>query len=130
MQSASQKNTSGEIELRSKLHGLGMRFRIEWPIPGTRRRADVAFTAAKVAVFVDGCFWHCCPLHATWPKANREWWREKLATNVRRDRDTDDLLVAAGWQVVRVWEHEDMTMAARSIAEVVKRAQNKRLSVE
>jgi DNA mismatch endonuclease (patch repair protein) len=78
------------------------------------------FTRAKVAVYVDGCFWHKCPTHATIPKANREWWVAKLETNVRRDRDTDDRLVAAGWTVVRVWEHEPPDVAAEQIARVIR----------
>ena len=85
-----------------------------------RRRADLVFTRAKVAVYVDGCFWHGCPLHGTWPKANAEWWRAKLERNIKRDRDTDRQLEAAGWRVARVWEHEDMVAAAVRIAEAVR----------
>jgi hypothetical protein len=70
------------------------------------------FTRCRVAVFVDGCFWHACPEHGTWPKANADWWREKIERNVRRDRDTDSKLEAAGWHVARVWEHEDPVAAA------------------
>lgn len=81
-------------------------------LPGVRRRADVVFTSAKVAVFIDGCFWHRCPIHATNPKANAEFWAEKLTANEARDRDTDQRLVAAGWRVVRVWEHEHPAAAA------------------
>jgi DNA mismatch endonuclease (patch repair protein) len=77
-----------------------------------RRRADIVFGPAKVAVYVDGCFWHSCPLHATLPKNNRQWWSVKLAANVLRDRDTDRQLIEAGWRVVRVWEHEDPALAA------------------
>ena len=95
---------------------MGLRFRVQWLIPGTRRKADLAFTRAKVAVFVDGCFWHCCPEHATWPKANGEWWKAKLDANVVRDRDTDERLRHAGWRVVRFWEHEDMQEAASTVA--------------
>ena len=86
-----------------------------------RRRADIVFGPAKVAVFVDGCFWHSCPEHATIPKNNREWWIEKLEANVRRDRDTDRELEEAGWAVVRVWEHEDATPAAQRIEFEVRR---------
>jgi DNA mismatch endonuclease (patch repair protein) len=85
-----------------------------------RRRADVVFSRRKVAVYVDGCFWHSCEIHATTPKANRDWWVEKLQKNVDRDRDTDRRLAAAGWTVVRVWEHEDMHEAADRIAELVR----------
>jgi DNA mismatch endonuclease (patch repair protein) len=79
---------------------------------GTRRRADIVFPTRKVAVLVDGCFWHSCPEHATRPKRNAEWWAEKLARNVARDRETDMLLAEAGWTVVRIWEHEMPTEAA------------------
>lgn len=72
----------------------------------------MVFTRWKVAVFVDGCFWHRCPEHATFPRSNQEWWAEKLAGNVSRDRDTDERLVRAGWSVVRVWEHESIENAA------------------
>src|SRR2546430_17382839 len=86
MQVTAQRDTPCELALRSALHRLGLRFRVQWPIEGTRRRADVAFTAARIAVFVDGCFWHCCPEHGTGPKANGRWWEEKLAANVNRER--------------------------------------------
>jgi DNA mismatch endonuclease (patch repair protein) len=90
------------------------------PLPKMRRRADLVFTRARVAVYLDGCFWHSCPEHATTPKANRDWWLEKLAANVSRDRDTDERLEAAGWAVVRVWEHEDPEVAAERVAVVVR----------
>ena len=80
----------------------------------------MVFGPAKVAVFVDGCFWHCCPVHATYPASNAQWWAEKLAGNVARDRATDLALTAAGWLVVRVWEHEDAETAARRITDVVR----------
>lgn len=77
------------------------------------------FRGAKVAVFVDGCFWHACPLHGTWPKANGAWWREKLERNIRRDRATDAMLEENGWKIIRSWEHEDPREAAERIVEVV-----------
>ena len=80
-----------------------------------RRLADIVFGPARVAVYVDGCFWHSCPDHGTTPKSNREWWREKLAANVERDQDTDRQLAEAGWQVIRVWEHDDVTVSADEI---------------
>jgi len=85
-----------------------------------RRRADVLFTRAKVAVFVDGCFWHGCPEHKTSPANNAAWWTTKLARNVERDRETDAHLDALGWRVLRVWEHEDMRQAARRIGEILR----------
>ena len=90
------------------------------PIAGHRGRADVVFTRARVAVYVDGCFWHKCPIHATAPKSNSEWWREKLEANVRRDRDIDRRLVEAGWSVVRIWEHEDPKAAADRVEATVR----------
>ena len=108
--------TAPELAIRKLLHAAGFRYRVNHLVlPKLRRRADIAFTRAKLAVFVDGCFWHECPDHATYPKANAEWWREKLARNVTRDRETDRLLNEAGWIVVRVWEHENPTDAAERI---------------
>lgn len=85
-----------------------------------RRRADVLFTRAKVAVFVDGCFWHGCPMHKTGPANNAAWWADKLARNVQRDRETDAHLRSLGWAVLRVWEHEDMAQAAIDIGRVIR----------
>lgn len=114
------RDTRPETALRRELHGRGLRYRVDFPpLPGLRRRADVVFTRARVAVFVDGCFWHRCPNHGTSPRNNREWWRAKLDRNVERDRDTDAALAAAGWRVVRVWEHEDPSRVANTITLVV-----------
>lgn len=85
-----------------------------------RRRADVLFTRAKVAVFVDGCFWHGCPQHRTTPANNAAWWAAKLARNVERDRETDAHLTALGWTVLRIWEHEDMAEAAKHVERAVR----------
>jgi DNA mismatch endonuclease, patch repair protein len=102
-----RKDTTPEVSLRRLLHAAGLRFRVGLAVPGMPRRSiDVAFTRAKVAVFVDGCFWHSCPEHATKPAANDQWWARKLAGNVERDAATTAHLEAAGWRVVRVWEHE------------------------
>ncbi len=111
------RDTVPEMELRRALHRRGVRFRVDYPLPGMpRRRADIVLTKARVAVFVDGCFWHGCPEHATYPHVNAQWWREKLARNVARDRETDDALFALGWTVLRFWEHEDMHEAAEAVA--------------
>src|SRR6185436_12692147 len=107
MRAARQRDTRCEIVLRSLLYRRGLRFRVDWPFPDTRRRVDVAFISARVAVFVDGCFWHGCPQHATWPKANASWWRAKIESNVLRDLDTNKRVKRQGWVVVRVWEHSD-----------------------
>jgi DNA mismatch endonuclease (patch repair protein) len=99
---------------------MGLRYRVDATLPGTRRRADVAFVSVKVAVFVDGCFWHGCPTHGTWPKTNASWWRSKIEGNRRRDHDTDRKLHQAGWIVLRFWDHEDAAVAARAVAKAVR----------
>jgi DNA mismatch endonuclease, patch repair protein len=119
MQSTKRRDTAAELALRSALYRLGMRFRVDAQLPGTRRRADLVFRRARVAVFVDGCFWHGCPQHGTWPKANADWWRAKIEANRRRDKDTTQHLAAAGWFVIRFWEHSDPAIAARKIADAV-----------
>ena len=120
MQATRRRDTPGEIALRAALRALGLRYRVDVTLPGTRRRADVAFVRAKVAVFVDGCFWHGCPEHGTWPKANASWWRAKIEANRLRDKDTDLKLRTAGWTVLRFWEHADATVAARRVAKALK----------
>lgn len=117
-----RRDTEPERVLRSLLHRMGLRFRVHRrPVVGLRREADVVFGPARVAVFVDGCFWHRCPDHGTFPKANGGWWDTKLAANVARDQDTDRRLAEAGWTVVRVWEHEPPEEAAVRVADVVRR---------
>lgn len=120
MQRTPRRDTPCELAVRSAVHAMGLRFRVDWPLPGTRRRADLTFVRARVAVFVDGCFWHGCPQHATWPKANAHWWRDKITANIVRDRETDAFLKAAGWRVLRFWEHEGPQEAALRIARVVR----------
>lgn len=116
-----QRDTKPEIEVRRLLHQRGLRYRVDQPVlAGMRRRADLVFRKARVAVFVDGCFWHGCPEHATWPKHNAEFWRDKIETNEKRDRDTDQRLADAGWRVIRVWEHEVSTAAADRIEREVR----------
>lgn len=121
MSRQSAKDTGPEVQLRRELRRLGLGYRIEFPLPGIpRRRCDIAFVGAKVAVFVDGCFWHSCPVHATLPARNAEWWAAKLRANVARDRSSDAHLQELGWLSVRVWEHEVPADAARRLAEVVR----------
>lgn len=116
-----RRDTTPEMALRKALFARGLRYRVDFPLPTMpRRRADVAFTRQRVAVFVDGCFWHSCPLHATTPQANREWWTAKLEANVSRDRDTDERLEQLGWVILRYWEHEDMNVAADTVSEVIR----------
>lgn len=120
MKANRNRDTKPELALRSKLHGMGFRYRVDKsPLRGVRRRADLVFGPAKVAVFVDGCFWHGCPIHGTWPKKNAQFWRDKIETNKRRDADTDGRLEEAGWLPIRIWEHEDPEVAAQRIARIV-----------
>jgi DNA mismatch endonuclease (patch repair protein) len=116
MSRAKRRDTAPELALRRELHRRGLRYRVDHPLPGLRRRrADIWFGPARVAVFVDGCFWHGCPEHSTVPRANREWWIEKLRSNQVRDRDTDAHLEGLGILVLRSWEHEDPVTAADTI---------------
>jgi len=120
MRAQRERDTAVEKEIRSRLHALGLRYRLHRRLlAGLRREVDLAFPRARVAVFVDGCFWHGCPEHGTWPKNNAAFWRRKIEENVRRDRDTDARLAADGWTVLRVWEHEGADIAASRIAEAV-----------
>ena len=114
--------TAPELLLRRELHRRGRRFRVQARIEGLpRRRADLTFTRWRLAVFVDGCFWHGCPEHGVLPAANREWWTWKIARNKDRDADTDDRLDALGWHVLRIWEHVGATEAADRVeAELIK----------
>ncbi|WP_385624269.1 very short patch repair endonuclease [Streptomyces sp. P8-A8] len=111
------RDTAPEVAVRKLLHAAGLRYRVNTPVPGMPRRTiDITFGTAKIAVFMDGCFWHGCPQHATQPKSNAEWWRVKLAKNMARDRQTTEHLEAAGWTVLRFWEHEDPRAVARTVA--------------
>ena len=116
-----RKDTKPEVALRSALHAQGLRFRKDYRVDldGTRFRPDIVFTRAKVAVFVDGCFWHRCPIHGTSPRRNADYWTPKLDRNVERDRTQDAALAAHGWVGVRIWEHEDPREAAGAIADLV-----------
>jgi len=113
MRANRSRDTKPELLLRSELHRRGLRFRVDHkPEASLRSRADIVFTKARVAVFVDGCFWHGCPEHGTNPRSNASFWREKIETNKRRDvRVTEDLR-RLGWKVIRVWEHEATCAAA------------------
>ena len=97
-----------------------------YPVPGQRRRTiDIAFTRQRLAVFVDGCFWHGCPEHGTAPRANSDWWRHKLEANHSRDIDTDEVLKDRGWSVVRIWEHEEPVTAVAKIELLLGRCRNR-----
>lgn len=121
MSRLARKDTTPEVALRRELHRRGLRYRVQLPVPGNRRRRiDVAFTRCKVAVFVDGCYWHGCPEHGTSPKANSEWWQWKFSRNKARDEDTNRHLTELGWVVIRVWEHESPDAAADRIERIVR----------
>lgn len=112
MQQQRRRDTSLEIGIRRALHQLGYRYRVDHrPEPSLRCRGDIVFTRRKVVIFVDGCFWHGCPMHATAPVNNAAWWREKLAANVERDTRNTQALEQLGWLVVRVWGHEALDEA-------------------
>jgi DNA mismatch endonuclease (patch repair protein) len=124
-----RRDTLPERAIRSELHRRGLRFRVDRaPLPGLRSRADIVFGPARVAVYVDGCFWHSCPEHGTKPKANAEWWDQKLRRNRERDAETDRALREHGWEVVRIWEHEDPVEAAERVWKLVRARQNSRRS--
>jgi DNA mismatch endonuclease Vsr len=121
MRSQQSKDTKPEVALRRALHAKGLRYRLQYrPDPALRIRVDIAFVAAHVAVDVRGCFWHSCPEHRTFPKANAERWAEKLRRNVERDESTEATLTSAGWQVEVVWEHDDPDNAADRIEKMVR----------
>ena len=121
MQANRRRDTGPELALRRALFALGYRYRVDYrAVPQLRRRVDIAFTKDKLAIFVDGCFWHSCPQHGSIPRSNTDYWIPKLVRNVNRDRETDKALRNEGWVVVRVWEHEDPDMAASRIANMLR----------
>ena len=120
MRSIRRRDTQPELLLRSALHRRGYRFRVDFPIPlptGRSPRADIAFTRQRLAVFIDGCFWHGCAEHSKPPKKNGGYWGPKIARNIERDEETNARLRALGWRVVRVWEHDDLDEAIERISE-------------
>jgi DNA mismatch endonuclease (patch repair protein) len=122
MRANRRADTKPELALRSALHRRGYRFRKDHRLDlngGARVRPDIAFTARRVAVFVDGCFWHVCPEHGRDPAVNEWYWAPKLRRNIERDRAADAALAAAGWQVVRVWEHEPLDVAIAAVIAVL-----------
>lgn len=123
MRANKSRDTGPELRLRSILHKRGLRYRVNGrPLRNLRRTADIVFPAARVAVFVDGCYWHGCPEHYRPARVNDRFWREKIDANRARDRETDQLLSDEGWSVIRVWEHEDPTQAAGRVEGVVRGA--------
>lgn len=116
-----RRDTKPEVALRSALHAAGLRFRKDYRLDlgDLRVRPDIAFTRVKVAVFVDGCFWHCCPIHGRQPRRNSNYWAPKLARNVERDRAQDAALSAHGWTVIRIWGHEMTDDAVGRVSQAV-----------
>ncbi|RLQ01044.1 very short patch repair endonuclease [Micromonospora sp. BL1] len=127
MRANKSRDTGPERRIRTLLHKAGLRYRVNArPLPTLRRTADIVFPTARVAVFVDGCYWHGCPDHYRPARANDQFWREKIDGNRARDRETDQLLADAGWVVVRAWEHENPVNAAERIGQIVRRASHER----
>lgn len=126
MEAAKPRDTLPEIKLRTALEELGIPFEVDVkPIEDINRRADILIREDKIAIFVDGCFWHGCPIHGTQAKANSLFWTEKIERNKDRDLDTNRRLEASGWTVIRIWEHEDHINAAKQIAETINIRRNK-----
>jgi DNA mismatch endonuclease (patch repair protein) len=122
MRANRRRDTSIELAVRRRLHAAGLRYRVDYAPDRSdrRRRADIVFTRARVAVFLDGCFWHGCPEHYIEPKSNVDYWRPKIARNRQRDAETSKRLVDLGWMVLRFWEHEDPVRVAEAIDGVVR----------
>jgi DNA mismatch endonuclease (patch repair protein) len=122
MQANRGRDTKPEMAIRRAAHAAGLRYRVDHrPIPTLNRRADLVFPRAKVAVFVDGCFWHGCPEHHTVAKSNARFWAEKVRRNCKRDAETDSLLADGGWTVIRAWEHEPAEAVIAQIVNALQR---------
>ncbi|MFE2639975.1 very short patch repair endonuclease [Streptomyces scopuliridis] len=122
MQAIRSRDTKPERMIRRLVHANGLRYRVAArPLPDLRRTADMVFRPAKVAVFIDGCYWHGCPEHYVPPRTNSGYWSEKVARNIARDRDTDQRLNAAGWLVIRFWEHQSSDACALAIVDTVRK---------
>jgi len=130
MQANRSRDTAPELAVRRRLHASGLRYRVAMaPVKSLHRRADIVFTKQRVAVFIDGCFWHGCPEHGRSTfNHNVDYWPEKIATNKARDAETNDRLSHAGWWVLRFWEHEDPIAVAEAIIHVLRSAQDERHS--
>lgn len=123
MKANRRRDTSIELAVRRRLHAAGLRYRVDYAADPSdrRRRADIVFTRARLVVFIDGCFWHGCPDHFIMPKSNVDYWRHKIERNMERDRDSVARLEAAGWSVLRFWEHQAPDDVAASIIAAVRR---------
>lgn len=121
MRSNRGKDTKLEIRVRKALHARGLRYRLQQKVPGSNRRTmDIAFPRQRVAVFIDGCFWHGCPIHHTVSKTNSEFWSAKVERNRERDIETTRMLAEAGWTAVRLWEHQTTNEIVNRIVELVR----------
>jgi DNA mismatch endonuclease (patch repair protein) len=117
-----RRDTKPELAVRRLLHAQGFRYRVDFQASSAvRSRADIVFTKQRVAVFIDGCFWHGCPMHATYPRANSDYWLPKLARNKERDTEVSGILRELGWTVLRFWEHEEPEEAVSEISATVRR---------
>ena len=122
MQATGQRDTPAEMAIRRILHARGHRYRVDFrPVRHLRSKADIVFTRLKLAVYVDGCFWHGCPVHATIPTKNRVFWYEKIEANRERDERVSSALRAAGWEVLRIWEHEEPQRAVERVQAALER---------
>jgi len=122
MRSNRGRDTALEVRVRSALHRAGLRYRLQVrPIPGLRCTIDVAFPRDRLALFIDGCYWHLCPKHGTYPVTNGEWWRTKLETTRERDERNTRALETAGWHVIRAWEHEDVAEIVAHVSDMLVR---------
>lgn len=122
MRNTRTRNTAPEMALRRELHRRGLRYRVNTqPVPGLRTTADVVFPRLRLAVYVDGCFWHSCPEHGNLPKANRPWWKAKLDATMERDQRNQRALEDRGWRVVRVWEHDCPEPGAQVVEALVRK---------
>ncbi len=123
MQQQRTRDTAPELAVRRRLHAAGLRYRVDVIVlPDVRRRADIVFSGPRVAVYIDGCFWHGCPDHGNpRPAANGWYWPDKIMRNRERDADTDRRLREAGWQVIRVWEHEPADSVSAAVQSAVRR---------
>ncbi|WP_159841831.1 very short patch repair endonuclease [Nocardia sp. CY41] len=120
MQSNRSRDTKPEMLVRRAVHAMGLRYRVAArPLLDQRFTADLVFTRARVAVFIDGCYWHGCPLHHRLPRQNQDYWLKKIERNQDRDMRTDSMLKSAGWRSLRFWEHEDPSLVAATIAKTI-----------
>jgi DNA mismatch endonuclease (patch repair protein) len=123
MQAIRARDTTPELEVRRRLHAAGLRYRVGVrPVPTLRRTADIVFTRRRIAIFIDGCFWHSCPAHGHAVGTNQAYWAPKLARTIARDLETTEALQAAAWTVARFWEHEDAAAVSDTIIALVRQA--------